>query len=196
MERLAAVEELVAEDLRRLFLKPGADRHRSFVEELTKGGKLALMFDRENESSYVFRLLRLEGGGGLVDLGIELWISKVREGEEAGITYNLIFDAERWRDYFGQGLEAVVKAAGEDGGRLSVEDPLLYMLGWVNSDVAIIRKKKGNRVLRMSTSHLWQLAETKAVFGWSKVVGLRMTLTLEEPKLAVIVDAPSRTSTR
>jgi len=80
VEWLAAVEEMVAEAFRRLFLKPGADRYRGFVEELTKGGKLALMFDRENESSYVFRLFRLEGDGGLVDLGIELWISKVGEG--------------------------------------------------------------------------------------------------------------------
>jgi hypothetical protein len=33
------------------------------------------------------------------------------------------------------------------------------------------------------------MAETHALFGWS-VVGLRMTLTLEEPKLQVIVEAP------
>jgi hypothetical protein len=42
VERPATVEEVVAEGLRRLFLKPGADHHRGFVEELTKGGKLAL----------------------------------------------------------------------------------------------------------------------------------------------------------
>jgi hypothetical protein len=35
-ERPAAVEELVAEALRRLFLKPGADHYHRFVEELTK----------------------------------------------------------------------------------------------------------------------------------------------------------------
>ncbi|MFZ8839115.1 MAG: hypothetical protein ACO2PM_09345 [Pyrobaculum sp.] len=41
----------------------------------------------------------------------------------------------------------------------------------------------------MTTSYLWLMAETHALFGWS-VVGLRMTLTLEEPKLQVIVEAP------
>jgi hypothetical protein len=41
----------------------------------------------------------------------------------------------------------------------------------------------------MTTSHLWQLAETHALFGWS-VVGLRMDLTLEGPKLVVDVEAP------
>jgi hypothetical protein len=46
-ERPAAVEELAAEGLRRLFLKPGADRYHSFVEELTKGGKLALELEEE-----------------------------------------------------------------------------------------------------------------------------------------------------
>ncbi len=187
---LAAVEEFVTEALRRLFLKPGADRYRGFVEELAKGGKLTLMFDRENESSYVFRLFRLEGGGGLVDLGIELWIAKVGEGEVVGTTYTLIFRLRRWRDFFRPELEAGMKAAVEVGRRLPVEDRLPYMVGWVNSDVAIVRNKKGERVLRMPTSYLWQLAETHALFGWSKVVGLRMTLTLEGPKLAVIVDAP------
>jgi len=74
--------------------------------------------------------------------------------------------------------------------RLPVEDRFSYMVGWVDSDVAIVRNRKGERALRMGTSHLWQLAETHALFGWTKVVGLRMTLTLEGPKLAVIVDAP------
>jgi hypothetical protein len=36
VERPVAVEELVAEALRRLFLKPGADHHSYFVEELGK----------------------------------------------------------------------------------------------------------------------------------------------------------------
>jgi len=40
----------------------------------------------------------------------------------------------------------------------------------------------------MGTSHLWQLAETHALFGWS-VVGLSMSLTLEGPKLQVVVKA-------
>jgi hypothetical protein len=180
-----AVEELVAEALRRLFLIPGADRHSRFVEELARGGKLALMFEKETKSSYVFKLYRLEEGG-LKELGVELRIAKVGEGE--GITYTLIFDVERWQEFFRPELEAGVKAAVEVGGRLPVEDSLLYMLGWVDSDVAIIRR--GNkRVLRMSTSHLWQLAETHALFGWS-IVELRMTLTLEGPKLMVTVEAP------
>jgi len=69
-----------------------------------------------------------------------------------------------------------------------VEDLFSCMVGWVDSDVAISRRRN-ERVLRMTTSHLWQLAETRALFGWS-VVGLRMTLTLEGPKLAVVVEAP------
>jgi hypothetical protein len=81
------------------------------------------------------------------------------------IVYALEFDdVERWRDFFRQELEAGVKAAGEAERRLPVEDRFPYMVGWVNSDVAITRKKKGKRVLLMSTSHLWQLAETHALF--------------------------------
>ncbi len=182
VERPAAVEELVAEALRRLFLKPGADRHRGFVEELANGGKLALMFDRETNSAYVFRLYNMKESGGHEELGIELWISKVGKG----IVYFLKFDdVERWRWFFEQELEAGVKAAVEVGGRLPVEDRLPYMLGWVYSDVAI-----SGGLLRMTTSHLWQLAETRALFGWSKVVGLRMSLTLEGPRLVVMVEVP------
>jgi len=144
------------------------------------------MLERETKTSYVFKLYRLEVGGGLKELGVELWISRVGRGE--GITYTLIFDAERWRDFFGQKLEAAVKAAVEVGGRLPVEDRLPYMLGWVASDVAINRRRN-ERVLQMSTSHLWQFAETHALFGWS-AVGLRVSLTLEGPKLQVIVEAP------
>ncbi len=88
VERSAAVEELVTEGLRRLFLKPGADHYRGFVEELAKGGKLALELEKETESSYVFRLFRVEEGGGLVELGIELWISKVVSGA-AAVYHNL-----------------------------------------------------------------------------------------------------------
>ncbi len=106
-----------------------------------------------------------------------------------GIVYFLMFDdVERWREFFKQELEAAMKAAEEVAERLPVEDCPPYMLSWVNSDVAIIRRGD-ERVLRMTTSHLWQLAETHALFGWS-VVGLRMTLTLEGPKLAVTVEAP------
>jgi hypothetical protein len=187
--RPTAVEELVAEGLRRLFLKPGADRYRGFVEELTKGGRLALMLEDKTKSSYVFKLYNMKEGGGLVDLGTELWIAKVGEGERAGVTYTLILDAERWREFFRRELEAAEKAAEEVGRRLPVEDLFSYMLGWVDSDVAITRNKKGERVLRMTTSHLWQFAETHALFGWS-VGGLRMTSTLEGPKLQVVVEAP------
>jgi hypothetical protein len=79
--RSAAVEEMVADALRRLFLKPGANHYRGFVEELTKGGRLALMFEKETDSSYVFRLFRLEEGGKFVELeGVKLRIEKVGEG--------------------------------------------------------------------------------------------------------------------
>ena len=188
VERPAAVEEMLAEGLRRLFLKPGADHYSDFIKELEKGGKLALMFEKETESAYVFKLYNMKEGGKLDELGISLWIAKVGKGEGAGITYTLIFDMERWRGFFEQKLEVAIKAAEEVGRRLPVEDLFLYAAGWVDSDVAIIRKKN-KRVLRMTTSRLWQLAETHALFGWS-VVGLRMTLTLEGPKLVVLAEAP------
>ena len=187
VERPVAVEEMITEALRRLLLKPGADRYRGFVEELKEGGKLTLELEekktKEKAGSYVFRLYRIEEGG-LKELGVELRIAKVGEGEGAGITYTLVFDMESWRGFFKPELEAGVKAAEVVGGRLPVEDRLPYMLGWVASDVAI---SKG--LLKMSTSHLWQHAETRALFDWS-VVGLRMTLTLEGPKLVVMVEAP------
>jgi len=185
VKRPVAVEEMLAEALRRLFLKPGADHYSDFIEELAKVGKLALILERGDESSYVFRLYSVKESGGLEGLDIELWISKVGKG----IVYFLKFeDVERWQVFFKPELEAAVKAAEEVGGRLPVEDRFPYMLGWVASDVAMSRKK-GERVLRMSTSHLWQLAETHALFGWS-VVELRMSLTLGGPKLQVVVEAP------
>ena len=174
-ERRVAVEELVAEALRRLFLKPGADHYNRFVEELTKGGKLALMLEKA-KSSYVFRLFRLEEGGRLEELGVRLSIRKVGEG--AGMVYFLEFDdVERWLGFFAQRLEAGVKAAEVVGVRLPVEDSLLYMLGWVNSDVAL-----SEELLEMSTSHLWQLAETRALFNWSNITVRGVDLTLEGPK--------------
>jgi len=180
-ERPAAVEEMVAEALRRLFLKPGADHHRGFVEELAKGGMLALELveekTKEKTGSYVFKLFRVEEDGGLKELGIKLRIAKVGEGEGAGITYTLTFDVGRWRDFFRPELEAAVKAAEEVGGRLPVKDRLPYMGGWVNSDVAI-----SEGLLRMGTTHLWQLAETHALFGWSNIAVSRVSLTLEGPK--------------
>ena len=172
VERSAAVEELVAEALRRLFLKPGADHYSRFVEELTKVGELALMLEKA-KSSYVFRLFRLEEGGKLVELeGIKLSIKEVG----AGIVYALELDA-RWRDFFRQELEVAVKAAEVVRERLPVEDRLPYMLSWVNSDVAISEGR-----LEMTTSHLWQLAETKALFDWSDVTVPGVGLTLEGPK--------------
>ncbi|NAZ33658.1 MAG: hypothetical protein GU356_05170 [Pyrobaculum sp.] len=178
VEKPAAVEELVAEALRRLFLKPRADRYRDFVE-LLGGGKLALELEKA-KSSYVFKLFRLEEGNKLVELeGVKLRIEKVGEG----IIYSLEFDdIERWQKFFGQELEAAMKAAEEVGRRLPVEDRFPYMGGWVNSDVAITRNRKGERVLQMSTSHLWQLAETRALFDWSDIVAFRVNLTLEGPK--------------
>jgi hypothetical protein len=180
-EKPAAVEELVAEGLRRLFLKPGADHYSHLVEELTKGGRLALMLEKEAEEkteSYVFRLYRVEEGGGLKELGVKLRIEKVGEG--VGITYVLELDA-RWRELFKQELEAAVKAAEELKERWPVEDRSPYMLSWVTSDVAIAGR--GNkRVLVMATFHLWQLAETHALFGWSDVTVPRVSLTLEGPK--------------
>ncbi len=199
-ERPAVLEEMVAEALRRLFLKPGADHYSDFIKLLGSGKLvLELMEEKTNEEertrkkteSCVFKLYRLEEGGKLNELGISLKISKVGEGEKTSIIYALEFeDVERWLGLFKQELEAGMKAAREVGGRLLVEDLLLYKLGWVNSDVAITRNKKSERVLRMTTSHLWQLAETHALFGWSRVVKLRMNLTLEGPKLAVEVEAP------
>ena len=104
-------------------------------------------------------------------------------GEGAGIVYILEFDdVERWLGFFKPELEAAIKAAEEVRGRLPVEDPLPYMLSWVNSDVGISRKK-GASVLEMGTSHLWQLAETHALFDWSYITVLGVSLTLEGPKL-------------
>jgi hypothetical protein len=51
------------------------------------------------------------------------------------------------------------------------------MLGWVNSNVAISEGR-----LEMSTSHLWQLAETHALFDWSYVAVPGVSLTLEGPE--------------
>jgi hypothetical protein len=175
VERPVAVEESVAEGLRRLFLKPGADRYRGLVE-LLRSGKLALILERETKSSYVFKLYRPEEGGGLVDLGIKLRIAKVG----AGIVYVLELDAER-REFFKRELKAVEKVAEEVRGRLPVEDLFSYMAGWVNTDVAIGRKGDA-RALQMSTSYLWQLAETYALFGWSDITVLGVNLTLEGPK--------------
>ncbi len=174
VERPATVEELVAEALRRLFLKPGADHHQGFVE-LLRSGKLALMLKDKTKSSYVFRLFRLEEGNKLKELeGVRLRISMVGDG----IIYALEFeDVERWQGFFKQALEAGVKAAEEVKERLPVEDRFSYMLGWVDSDVAISEGR-----LEMTTSHLWQLAETHALFDWSDITVLRVGLTLEGPK--------------
>jgi hypothetical protein len=189
VERPAAVEGMIAEALRRLFLKPGADRYSRFVEELTKGGKLALELEREAEKSLVFRLLKPEGGGKLAELkGVKLRIEKVGEGEGAGMTYFLELDA-RWRELFRRELEMVWEAAEELRERWPIEDPLPYMKGWNASDVSI-GGGKNERELRMSSSHFWQVAETKVLFGWSDAVHLNMGLTLEGPRLQLYVRAP------
>ena len=125
----------------------------------------------------MFRLFRLEEGGKLVELeGVRLSIKEAGES----IVYVLDLDA-RWQGFFERELEAGVKAAEEVKERLPVEDRLLYMLGWVDSDVAINRKKSA-KMLEMGTSHLWQLAETHALFGWSYVTVPGVGLTLEGPK--------------
>jgi len=178
VKRSVTVEEMVAEALRRLFLKPGADHHRDFVE-LLGNGRLALMLEDKTKSSYVFRLFRLEEGDKLKELeGVGLRISMVGEG----IVYALEFeDVERWPGFFKQVLETAMKAAEEVKERLPVEDRLLYVLGWVDSDLAISGKGDA-RLLQMSTSYLWQLAETKALFDWSDVTVRGVSLTLEGPK--------------
>ncbi|MFZ8840331.1 MAG: PaRep2b protein, partial [Pyrobaculum sp.] len=181
VERPAEVGEMAAEGLRRLFLRPGADHYGRLFEELTKSGKLALMLEKA-KSAYVFRLFRVEEGDGLKELGVRLKIEKVEEGEKVGITYTLISDVERWLGFFGQEIQAGVKAAEEVGERLPVEDRFPYMAGWVASDVAITRNKEGERGLEMGTTHLWQLAETHALFGWPYISVLGVGLTLEGPK--------------
>jgi hypothetical protein len=183
-EKPVTVEELATEALRRLFLKPGTEYYRGFVEELTKGGKLALMLERETKTSYVFKLYNMKEGGGLEELGAKLRVEKVKKREGVAIVYFLELDA-RWRGFFGQALEAAVRAAGEVERRLPVEDRLPYMLSWVASDVAI---SKGRLV--MGTSHLWQLAETHALFDWSDVTVRGVSLTLEGPKLVIDVRTP------
>jgi len=180
---------MVAEALRRLFLRPGRDHYSRFVEELTKGGGLALELERETETSLVFRLLKPEGGGRLAELeGVKLRIVKVGEGEGAGIAYALELDA-RWRELFNQELGIVWKAAEELKERWPVEDPFPYMSGWNASDVSI-GGGRGARVLQMVSSYFWQVAETKVLFDWPDVVGLRINLTLEGPRLQLLVHAP------
>jgi len=186
-ERPAAVEGMIAEALRRLFLRPGADRYRGFVDMLTKGGGLALELEKTEKGTdtkkgtetYLFKLFRLEGGKPVELEGIKLKIEKVGEG--AGIVYTLMLDAER-RGLFERELKAAEEAAEELRGRLPVEDPFPYMAGWPASDVAITRKGNKRVVLQMGTSHLWQLAETHALFGWSRVAVPGVGLTLEGPK--------------
>ncbi len=98
--------------------------------------------------------------------------------EREGIVYFLEFeDVERWRDFFKPELEVAVKAAEVIRERLPVEDRLPYMLGWVASKVAI-----SEGLLQMDTSHLWQLAETHALFDRPYIAVPGVSLTLEGPK--------------
>jgi hypothetical protein len=76
--RPAAVEEMVAEALRRLFLKPGADYYRSLIE-LLGNDRLALMLKKKTKLFYVFRLYRLEDGDMLKGLNIKLKITKIKK---------------------------------------------------------------------------------------------------------------------
>jgi hypothetical protein len=184
----ATVEGMVAEALRRLFLKPGADYYRGFVK-LLEGSGLALRLERETGTSLVFKLLKLEKGGNPVEFeGMRLRIEKVGEGEGAGRTYILELDASR-RELFEHELKMVWEAAEELRERWPIEDPFPYMLGWSASDVSI-RKTKNAKALQMGSSHFWQVAETKALFDWPNVVGLRVSLTLEGPRLIFLVHAP------
>ena len=95
VEKPAAVEEMVAETLRRLFLKPGAEYYSRLIEELTKGSKLALELEekktKEKTESYVFKLFKLEEGGGLKELGIKL---KIENDERA---YFTPWSSRMWR---------------------------------------------------------------------------------------------------
>jgi hypothetical protein len=98
--------------------------------------------------------------------------------EREGMVYFLEFeDVERWLGFFKPELEMAVKAAEVVRERLPVEDRLPYMLGWVASNVAI-----SEGLLEMSTSHLWQLAETHALFDWPYIAVPGVNLTLEGPK--------------
>ncbi|MFZ8808788.1 MAG: PaRep2b protein, partial [Pyrobaculum sp.] len=159
---------------------PGADHLHDFVEELTKGGKLALMLEKKIEStkteSYVFKLFR-EENNQLKELGAQLRITKMKNNETT--VYTLELDA-RWQEFYKQKFEAAVKKVAEEiERRRPMKDRLLYMGGWINSDVAISKREKR---LKMSTSQLWQLAETYALFGWSDVALRGVNLTLDGPK--------------
>ncbi len=187
-EAAATVEGMIAEALRRLFLKPGADYYRGFVE-LLGGGRLALKLEEETKMSLVFKLLKLEGGDKAVELeGVKLEIRKVGRGEGAGRTYVLELNA-RWRKFFEHELGIVEGAVKELRERWPIEDPLPYMLGWLASDVSIHRAKN-TKMLQMGSSHFWQVAETKVLFGWSDAVRLRVSLTLEGPRLQLYVHTP------
>ena len=179
-EGAVTVEGMIAEALRRLFLRPGAEYYHDFVRKLLERDRLELELEKRTEKSLVFKVVGLDG--------VKLKIGGVEEGEVAAGTYVLEFDAG-WRKFFGHELGMVWEAAEELRERWPIEDPLPYMLGWLASDVSIHRA--GNtRMLYMSSSHFWQVAETKVPFGWSNAVGLRVGLTLEGPKLQLLVHAP------
>jgi Arc/MetJ family transcription regulator len=179
-EGAVTVEGMIAEALRRLFLKPGAEYYHDFVRKLLERDRLELELEKRTEKSLVFKVVGLDG--------VKLKIGGVEEGEVAAGTYVLEFDAV-WRKFFGHELGMVGEAAEELRERWPIEDPLPYMLGWLASDVSIHRA--GNtRMLYMSSSHFWQVAETKVPFGWSDAVHLNMGLTLEGPKLQFLVRAP------
>jgi hypothetical protein len=173
---ITTVEEAVVEAFRRLFLKPGAERYSRFVDKVLevarqRGGLVLEPEPREeSDKTWVFKVTGLEG--------VKLVVSKIGESGSAWIPA-LSLDS-RWREFFREELGAVERVATTLKGRWRSELPLPYMSGWLASDVSIRRKK-----LIMATSSLWQAAVTKALFGWSDSVGLRLSLTLEGPKLAL-----------
>ncbi|MFP3193117.1 MAG: PaRep2b protein [Thermoproteus sp.] len=175
VEGATTVEETIAEALRRLFLKPGAEYYRGFIKKFLERGHLIL--ERGAEETPVYRVV------GLKDVKLKGEREKVK-------TYVLMFGA-RWREVFKHELAVVDNAVKELKEHWPLEDPLPYMLGWLASDVsidAVVGRR--NKVLHMSSSHFWQVAETKVLFGWSDAVRLRMSLTLEGPKLQLLVHAP------
>ena len=83
----------------------------------------------------MFRLFRLEDGGGLRELeGVKLKIEKLKiDKVRESMIYALLLGT-RWQVFFEQELEVAMKAAERVRELLSVKDRFPYMLGWVNSD--------------------------------------------------------------
>ncbi|KUO85649.1 MAG: hypothetical protein AT711_02810 [Thermoproteus sp. CIS_19] len=121
VEGATTVEETIAEALRRLFLKPGAEYYRGFIKKFLERGHLIL--ERGAEETPVYRVV------GLKDVKLKGEREKVK-------TYVLMFGA-RWREVFKHELAVVDNAVKELKEHWPLEDPLPYMLGWLASDVSI-----------------------------------------------------------